>query len=106
MKAFPVPASISNKVYGIFEFISVDIVYFNEPSIKNYLFSALYVDKATSKVFQYAMKNKSELLDSLKSLIREYGKNQNPRSLELRILQSDWATEITSTEFTDLFKNI
>jgi hypothetical protein len=72
MKAFPVPASISNKVYGIFEFISVDIVYFNEPSIKNYLFSALYVDKATSKVFQYAMKNKSDLLDSLKSLIREY----------------------------------
>jgi hypothetical protein len=50
------------------------------------------------------MKIKSDLLDSLKSLIREYGKNQNPRSLELRILQSDWATEITSTEFTDFLK--
>jgi transposase InsO family protein len=82
----------------------VDIVYFNEPSIKNFLFSALYVDKATSKVFQYAMKNKSDLLNTLKSLIREYGKNQNPKSLELRILQSDWATEITSTEFTEFLK--
>jgi transposase InsO family protein len=105
MKSFPLPASITNKQYGIFEYISVDIVYFNSPSIKNYLYSALYVDKATTKVFQYPMKLKSELLETLKSLIRDYGKKQNPKSIEIRILQSDWATEITSKEFTDFLKD-
>jgi transposase InsO family protein len=104
MKSFPIPASITNKVYKVFEYVSVDIVYFNSPSIKNFLYSALYVDKATTKVFQYPMKLKSELLETLKSLIREYGKGQNPKSIELRILQSDWSTEITNKEFTDYLK--
>ena len=48
MKVFPVPASISNKVYGIFELLSVDIVPMNKTAIRGFNYIALFVDKATS----------------------------------------------------------
>jgi hypothetical protein len=30
MKAFPIPSSISDKQYGIFEYLTVDIIYINK----------------------------------------------------------------------------
>jgi hypothetical protein len=46
MKAFPIPYSISNKTYGIFEYLTVDIIYNNKRSCRGYRYIALFVDKA------------------------------------------------------------
>lgn len=100
MHAFPIPMSISNKEYGIFELLSVDIVVLNKTSLRGFKYTALYVDKCTSKVFPYHMALKSELLDTLKLIISEHGKERNPRSLHLRFLQADSGTEALSNEFT------
>jgi hypothetical protein len=48
MKAFPIPYSISNKIYGIFEYLTVDIIHISKQSCRGYRFIALFVDKATS----------------------------------------------------------
>ena len=70
MRAFPIPASISRKEYGIFEMLSLDIIIFKKASIRHFTCTALYVDKCTSRLFAYHMKSKSELLDTLQRIIK------------------------------------
>jgi hypothetical protein len=41
MKAFPIPSSISNKKYGIFEYLTVDIIHINKRNCRGYI--ALFV---------------------------------------------------------------
>jgi hypothetical protein len=99
MKAFPVPASISNKVYGIFELLSVDIVPMNKTSIRGFNYIALFVDKATSMPIMVLMKSKTELLAALQYVISHYGPQRNPRCVHLRFMQSDSGSEQLSNEF-------
>ena len=100
MKKFPIQPSISHKEYGIFEYITGDYVSFKKPSIRGYTGAIIYMDKCTGKVFEYKVKAKSEWLYTLKRLIKEYGHDRYPRSLLLRYLLTDYATEVHSTEFT------
>jgi hypothetical protein len=100
MEAFPVPPSITTREYGIFEYLSVDILAWTYTSVRGYLYTALYVDKCTKHLFHYHMKSKSELLDTFKSLIHDYGNGKNPASLHVRYLQGDSGSEMLSSEFT------
>jgi hypothetical protein len=101
MRAFPIPPSISRKIYGVFELLSVDIVILNRISVRGFKYTAIYVDKATSKSFPYHMSSKSELLNTLKAVIAEHGGNRNPRSVKVRFLQADSGSEQLSTAFTE-----
>ena len=71
MKAFPIPPPMSDKVYGIFEFITVDIMYMTRRSVRGYLYVALFVCKTTTKTFPKLMRYKSELLPKFKELLSE-----------------------------------
>jgi hypothetical protein len=99
MKALTLPYSISHTSYGIFEYISLDIIFFPIQSYKHYTCSALYMDKCTNKIFAYHMKLKSELLNTFKQLINDNNHHKNPKSLTIRILQSDFEQTILSSEF-------
>ena len=81
--------------------LSVDILSWTYKSVRGFLYTALYVDKCTKHLFHYHMKTKDELLDTFKSLIRDYGKGRNPRSINVRYLQGDSGSEMLSHDFTE-----
>lgn len=97
MKALPVPLSVSNKEYSVFELLSLDIIALNTRSIRGFNYSAIYVDKCTTKVFAYHMPNKTKLLQTLIDIIQQYG--HYPRAVQLRFLQSDFGSESLSNKF-------
>jgi hypothetical protein len=104
MKAFPVPMSIFNKEYGVFELLSLDIIAFNIRSIRGHNYSAIYVDKCTTKVFAYHMSQKNKLLQTLKYIIQHYG--HYPRAVRLRFIQTDFGSEAISNSFLNyLYEN-
>ena len=99
MKAFPIPPSMSDKEYGIFEFITVDIMYMTRRSVRGYLYVALFVCKTTTKTFPKLMRYKSELLPKFKELLSENNITKNPNIVEIRYLLSDSDSNITDIEF-------
>jgi hypothetical protein len=101
MHAIPVPHSISQKVYQPFEYLSGDYIPFSGgATIRGYTGAVVYVDRATGKLFIYFVKSKDEWLQTLKDCIRENGPGRNTRSVHLRFLLTDYASEVHSTEFT------
>jgi hypothetical protein len=56
MEAFPIPPSITTRQYGVFEYLSVDILSWTYVSVRGYQYTALYVDKCTKHLFHYHMK--------------------------------------------------
>ena len=114
MRAFALPLSISRRIYEVFEFLSCDHIPFSKTvggvqrsfSIRGYTGIILFADRATGKIFNYLVKNKSEWLQCLKDCIAEYGPStRNPKSVNLAYLQSDFATEVHSTEFAAFLKD-
>ena len=104
MEAFPVPPSLTSRVYNPFEYLSVDILIWTYTSVRGFRYTALYVDKSTKYLFHYHMKTKNELLDTFKQLIKDHGKDKNPRAVEVRYLQGDSGSELLSQDFTDFTK--
>ena len=113
MRAFALPLSISRRIYEVFEFLSCDHIPFSKTvggvqrsfSIRGYTGIILFADRATGKIFNYLVRSKSEWLQCLKDCIAEYGPStRNPRSVNLAYLQSDFATEVHSTEFAAFLK--
>ena len=108
MRAFALPASISRTRYEVFEYLSSDYKPFckvvngvQKPlSVRGYTGAIIYTDKASGKIFCYLVKSSSEWLGTLQQVIREYGPGVNPRSCQLRVLQTDYASEVHGTEFT------
>ena len=108
MRAFALPLSISRRIYETFEFLSCDHIPFSKTvgggvqrsfSIRGYTGIILFADRATGKIFNNLARSKSEWLQCLKDCIAEYGpSNRNPRSVNLAYLQSDFATEVHSTD--------
>jgi hypothetical protein len=103
MKDFPIPSSISNKTYGIFEYLAVDITHINKRSCRGYRYIALFVDKATSMTFVQLIKHKDEFLNTLKVMIEENGPHRNTKSVDLRYLQSDYDTAIINEKYQNTY---
>ena len=107
MRTFALPLSINRRIYEVFEFLSCDHIPFSKtvgggPEILKYIRGytgiVLFADRATSKIFNYLVKSKSEWLQCLKNCIAEYiPSTRNPRSANLAYLPA--ATEVHSTEF-------
>ena len=103
MKAFPIPPSITYKTYGIFEHIACDIIDFNRKNCRGYRYLFLFIDKAPTKTFPKFSSRKFTInfLNALKELIQENGAQPNPKSLDIRYLQSDYDDVIKSSEVLD-----
>ena len=101
MKAFPIYRSLSHEKHGVFESISFDILEFGQRtlSIDGYRYVVLYVDQCTNKLMVYGMKQKNELLSTLKLLIHQYGPTRNRLSLKLTFLNCDSGSEQLEQEF-------
>ena len=108
MRAVALPLSISRRIYEVFEYLSCDHIPFckivagvqRSFSIRGFTGVILIADRATGKLFDYLVKLKSDWLQCLKKCINDNGPStRNPRSVHLAYLQSDFATEVHSTEF-------
>jgi hypothetical protein len=108
MKAFPIPPSVDKKRWGIFEYITVDIIPVNFKSIRGHKYMSLFVDKTTPMTFPKLMKKTSDFLRVLEEIIHENGLDKNPRSLEVRVLQGDHDPVIVDNKVKDYLnkKNI
>ena len=104
MHAFPLPPSISHKEYSPFECVSCDhLIPFSQIvngqvksySIRGYTGCIIHVNAATDMLWVYLVHNKSEWLDTLKSLVREYGPTTNAKSAKLKYLKSDFCIKRT-----------
>ena len=112
MRTFALPLSINRRIYEVFEFLSCDHIPFSKtvgggPEILKYIRGytgiILFADRATSKIFNYLVKSKSEWLQCIKNCIAEYiPSTRNPRSVNLAYLPA--ATEVHSTEFAAFLK--
>jgi hypothetical protein len=107
MKAFPIYRSISQKVYGIFELLSFDIVEFGYTckSIDNYVYAFIYVDIATETLFAYGGPSKSYLLDSLKKCVHNNGPTKNKLSMKLNFLNTDSDRNVLDDAFLEYCSN-
>jgi hypothetical protein len=105
MKAFPMPPSINNKVYDIFELLTVDIIPIMKPSIRGFKYVAFFVDKTTLMMFPKLMKRKNNFLNCLQAFINENRPQRNFKSTSLKFLLGDYDTVITDQDtknFLDL----
>ena len=105
MHALPIYASLNLKVYGIFQYLTSDIVPFGFNSIRGFTATVLFACKASSKVWVYPIKRKSQWLSKLKQCIRENGKGVTPQAVELRYLLTDYATEVHSLDATNYLRD-
>jgi hypothetical protein len=108
MKAFPIPPSITTSTYGIFEYITLDIIHLNRKSCIGYKYSTLFVDKCSTKTFVYHLKRKSDLVTAFKKLLHDYHLQRFPWCLEMRILHTDFDSLVLDKTFNDVLveKNI
>jgi hypothetical protein len=100
MKAFPIPASISRKLYEVFEYLTCDYVSFKVKSIRHYKGIYIYADKASNRTFGYLVKKKSEWLNTFKMIQLEYGPKSNINSVPTRYFLTDYATEVHDKDFS------
>jgi hypothetical protein len=98
MRKFSIPATIIQKIYNKFELLSLDIIVWNKVSVRHFKYTAIYVDKCTNKVFLYHMKKKSDLLQTLKDLLADYGGNKYPAVVMPKYILTDCMSEILSSE--------
>lgn len=103
MKSFPVYRSISQKVYGIFEYLSFDIVEFGLSckSIDSYVYAFIFIDIATETLFVYGGPNKTYLLESLKRCIHNNGPTKNKLSMKLNFLNTDSDRNVLDDSFLE-----
>ena len=103
MKSFPVYRSISQKVYGIYEYLSFDIVEFGLSckSIDGYVYAFIYIDIATETLFVYGGPSKTNLLESLKQCIHNNGPTRNKLSMKLNFLNTDSDRNVLDDAFLD-----
>jgi hypothetical protein len=99
MKAFPILPSMATSTYGIFEYLTLDIIHLNRKSNRGYKYSALFVDKCSTKTFAYHLKRKSDLVTALKKLLRDYHPLRFPRCLEKGILHTDFDSLVLDKPF-------
>jgi hypothetical protein len=102
MKAFPRLPSMTTSTYGIFEYITLDIIHLNRKSCHGYKYSALFVDKCSTKTFAYHLKRKSDLVTTFKKLLRDYHSQRFPRCLEMRILHTDFDSLVLDKNLNDV----
>ena len=100
MHSFPIPASITRRDYGIFQFITSDFIPFRKPSTRGYVGSYIYGDRASGKLWSYLVKSKDEWLATYQLLQAEFGPNMNANSLKTIVFQTDFDSVVHSTEFT------
>ena len=100
MHSFPVPASISMKIYDIFQFITSDYVPFLKSSIRGYVGSYIFGDKASGKLWSYLVKSKTEWLSMFKLLQAEYGPNINDNSHKTKVFSTDYDSVVHASDFT------
>jgi hypothetical protein len=107
-KAFPIPLSMTTSTCGIFEYLTLDIIHLNRKSCRGYKFSALFVDKCSTKTFDYHLKRKSDLVTVFKKLFRDYHPQRFPRCLEMRILHTNFEYLVLDKNVNDVLveKNI
>ena len=101
MRAFTIPPVISRTEYGLFEYVSLDILEYSITSVRNFKYQAFYVDKCSTFLAIYHMKTKDELLLTLKTFLREHSQTKNPRLLKVRYLQPDSGKEALSASFLE-----
>jgi hypothetical protein len=108
MRAFPIPPSMTTSAYGIFEYITLDIIHLNRKSCRGYKYSALFVDKCSTKTFAYHLKRKSDLVTAFEKLFRDHNPQRFPRCIEMRILHTDFDALVLDKQFNDVLveKNI
>jgi hypothetical protein len=94
-KAFPIPPSLSQKVYQPFEYLSADILDMKTRSYRRYKYIALFVDKLTSFIMHTFMEKKNESIIRLQEVLRDYSPDNNPKSSKTRFLLTDYDTVIT-----------
>ena len=96
--------SINHKEHSPFECVSCDyLIPFSQIvngqvksySIRGYTGCIIYVNAATDMLWVYLVHNKSEWLDTLKSLVRGYGPTTNAKSAKLKYLKSDFCNKRT-----------
>jgi hypothetical protein len=99
---------MTTSTYGIFEYITLDIIHLNQKSCRGYKYSALFVDKCSTKKFAYYLKRKSYLVTAFKKLLRDYHHQRLPRCFEMRILHTDIDSLVLDKHFNDVLveKNI
>ena len=100
MHSFPIPASITRRDYGIFEFITSDFIPFRKSSTRGYVGSYIYGDRASGKLWSYLVKSKDEWLATYQLLQAEFGPNMNANSMKTIVLQTDFDSVVHSTDFT------
>jgi hypothetical protein len=105
MKAFPIPPSMTS-TYGIFEYITLEIIHLFRKSCRGYKYSTLFVDKCSTKTFAYHPKRKSDLVTAFKKLLRDYHPHRFPLCLEMRILYKDFDSLVLDENFNLVEKNI
>mgnify|MGYP000037351645 CR=1 FL=1 len=100
MHAFPVYASISNKVYQPMQVISCDILIMEaKPDLRGRKYAIIFADKLSGCPFPYFTHRKTELLDCLKRFIRNHGKNRNPMAVDIKVINADSGAEQLDTTF-------
>jgi hypothetical protein len=105
MRKFQLPTALTQKVYNTFELLCLDIIVWNKLSVRQFKYSAIFVDKRTNKVFLYHMKHKSDLLQTIKDLISDYGGNRYPGVNAIKYILTDSMSEILSREVQDYLKS-
>jgi hypothetical protein len=100
MKHFPILPSMTTSAYGIFEYLTLDIIHLNRKSC--------LVDKCSTKTFAYHLKRKSDLITVFKKLLRDHNPQRFLRCLEMRILHSGFDSLVLDKHFNDVLveKNI
>jgi hypothetical protein len=100
MHSFPIPASISLKIYDVFQFITSDYIPFLKESVRGFTGSYIFGDRASGKLWSYLVNSKTEWLASYKLLQAEYGPNMNDNSKKTKVFQTDFDSVVHETEFT------
>jgi hypothetical protein len=104
MRAFPIPPSMTTSAYGIFEYLTLDIIHLNWKSCRGYKYSALFVDKCSTKTFAYHLKRKFDLVTAFKKLLRDRNPQRFPRCFEMRILHMDFDALVLDKHVIDVLR--
>jgi hypothetical protein len=71
--------SMTTSKYVIFEHITLDIIHLNRKSCRGYKYSALFVDKCSTKIFAYYLKRKCDLVTAFKRFVIIATSNERKR---------------------------
>jgi hypothetical protein len=91
---------MTTRTYGIFEYITLDIVHLKRKSCREYKYSALFVDKCSNKTFAYQPKTRP--FHSFQEALTSYYSQRFLRCLKMRILRTDFDFLVLDKNFNDV----